>query len=253
VTALLRAELLKLRSTRLSLGLFLGTLAMVAVTVAVSVPRADAQDVPLTLDDPRLLAVVVGGSLGVPQVIAVLLGVLASTQEHRYGTATSTYLVEPRRPRVLVAKCLSSIIGGLAIAVVSLAFSVVVTIGLIGARDGEVNAGTLLWKVLAAGLLVLGLYGVIGVAVGALVRNQVAAVVGVLVWMLAVEYLLLPALPSLGRWTPLGATSALLRIEPTLDLSRSLLATPVAALVLIGYAVAAAALAMVVAPRRDVL
>lgn len=253
MTALLRAELLKLRSTRLSLGLFLGTLAMVAVTVAVSVPRADAQDVPLTLDDPRLLAVVVGGSLGVPQVIAVLLGVLTSTQEHRYGTATSTYLVEPRRPRVLVAKCLSSIIGGLAIAVVSLAFSVVVTIGLIGARDGDVNASTLLWKVLAAGLLVLGLYGVIGVAVGALVRNQVAAVVGVLVWMLAVEYLLLPALPSLGRWTPLGATSALLRIEPTLGLSRSLLATPVAALVLIGYAVAAAALAMVVAPRRDVL
>ena len=33
MSALLRAELLKLRSTRLPLGLFLGTLAMVAVTV----------------------------------------------------------------------------------------------------------------------------------------------------------------------------------------------------------------------------
>ena len=33
-----------------------------------------------------------------------LVGVLAFTQEFRYGTITSTYLGEPRRPRVLVAK-----------------------------------------------------------------------------------------------------------------------------------------------------
>jgi ABC-type transport system involved in multi-copper enzyme maturation permease subunit len=253
MTALVRAELLKLRSTRLPLGLLLGTLAMVAVTIAVSVPQAATQDVPLTLDDPRLLAVVVGESLGVPQVMAVLLGVLTSTQEHRYGTATSTYLVEPRRTRVLVAKCLSSIIGGLAIAVVSLAFSVVATLALIRFRDGDVTAGTLLWQVLAAGLLVLAMYGVIGVAIGAVVRNQVAAVVAVLVWMLAVEYLLLPAVPSIGRWTPLGATTAWLQIGPSLDLSASLLSTPVAGLVLLCYTVAAAALALVVAPRRDVL
>jgi ABC-type transport system involved in multi-copper enzyme maturation permease subunit len=253
VTALVRAELLKLRSTRLPLGLLVATLALVAVTIAVSVPQADAQDVPLTLDDPRLLAVTVGGSLGVPQVIAVLLGVLTATQEHRYGTVTSTYLVEPRRSRVLVAKCLSSVIGGLTIAVVSLAFSVVATVALIRSRDGDATAGSLLWQVLAGGLLVLALYGVIGVAIGALVRNQVAAVVAVLVWMLAVEYLLLPAFPSLGRWTPLGTTSAVLQQGPVLDLSASLLSAPVASAVLVGYTVAVAAAAMVVAPRRDVL
>lgn len=253
MTALVRAELLKLRSTRLPLGLLLGTLAMVAVTIAFSVPREGAQDVPLTLDDPRLLAVVVGESLGVPQVMAVLLGVLVSTQEHRYGTVTSTFLVEPRRIRVLVAKCLTSIIGGLTIAIVSLTFALVVTIGLIRSRDGDLTAGTLLWQVLGAGLLVLASYGVIGVAVGALVRNQVAAVVGVLVWLLAVEYLLVPALPLLGRWTLLGTTAAVLQIERTLDLSGRLLAPPVAALVLVGYAVAATVLALVVAPKRDVL
>ena len=251
--ALLQAELLKLRSTRLPLGLFLGTLAMVAVTIAVSVPKADAQDVPLTLDDPRLLAVVVGESLGVPQVMAVLLGVLVSTQEHRYGTVTSTFLVEPRRSRVLVAKCLTSIIGGLAIAVLCLAFALAVTIGLIRSRGGDLTAGTLLWQVLGAGLLVLALYGVIGVAVGALVRNQVTAVVAVLVWMLAVEYLLLPAIPSLGRWTPLGTTTALLQIGSTLDLGTSLLPPLVAGLVLVGYTVAVASWALVIAPRRDVL
>lgn len=251
--ALVLAELLKVRSTRLPLGLAVGTLAMVAVTVALSIPKSGARDVPLLLDDPRLLAVTVGGSLGVPQVVAVLLGVLMSTQEHRYGTITSTYLGEPRRHLVLAAKCLSSMLGGLAIAVVSLAFALVVTVALIGAREGNATAGTLLWKVLLGGLLVLALYAAIGVAVGALLRNQVTAVVAVLIWMLAVEYLLQPALPAVGRWTPLGATSAVLQIEPSLGLSESLLPTPVAVVVLVGYAVAAVALAMVVAPRRDVL
>ena len=253
MTALLRAELLKLRSTRLSLGLLLGTLAMVAVTVAVSVPKSDARDVPVALDDPRLLAVVVGESLGVPQVIAVLLGVLLATQEHRYGTVTSTFLVEPRRARVLVAKFLSSAIGALTIAVISMAFSVAVTAGVIRYRHGDLTAGTMFWQVLGAGLLVLTLYGVIGVAVGALIRNQITAVVAVLIWMLAVEYLLLPALPSLGRWTPFGTTTALLQTGPTLDLSAPLLAPAVAGLVLVGYTAVACALALVVAPRRDVL
>jgi ABC-type transport system involved in multi-copper enzyme maturation permease subunit len=253
VTALLRAELLKLRTTRLPLGLLVGTLALVAVTVAVSVPQPDAQDGPLALDDPRLLAVVVGESLGVPQVMAVLLGVLLATQEHRYGTTTSTFLVEPRRARVLVAKFLSSVIGGLVIAVISLAFSVAVTVGLIRYRHGDLTAGTMFWQVLGAALLVLTLYGLIGVAVGALIRNQVTAVVAVLIWMLAVEYLLLGALPSVGRWTPFGATSALLQIGLTLDLSGSLLTPPVAGLVLAGYTAVGCALALVLAPRRDVL
>jgi hypothetical protein len=44
-----------------------------------------------------------------------------------------------------------------------------------------------------------------------------------------------------------------LQIGPSLDLSGSLLATPVAALVVVGYTAVAASLALVVAPRRDVL
>jgi hypothetical protein len=68
--------------------------------------RAEGGDknAPVSLDDPGLLAGIVGIGFGVPEVIVVLLGGLAFTQEFRYGTATSTYLGEPRRTRVLVAK-----------------------------------------------------------------------------------------------------------------------------------------------------
>lgn len=250
---LFAAELLKLRSTRMPLWLLLATLALTAMTVIFNVPRADAKEAVISLDDPRLLAVVVGITLGVAEVMVAILGVLASTQEIRYGTASSTYLVEPRRARVLVAKCLSSVLAGLVIATVTLVFSAVVGVGFIRYRDGNVTAGAQFWQVCAVALLVMSVYGVIGVAVGALVPNQIAAVVGVLVWMLAVEYVLVPALPTVGRWTPWGAASGALQLAPSLSLDGRLLSARVGALVLVGYAAAAVVLTVVVVPRRDVL
>ena len=71
MNALTRAELLKLRSTRMLAWLLLATLAMVALTVAFSVPSATATNNALSLDEPALLARIVGVSFGVPQVTMV--------------------------------------------------------------------------------------------------------------------------------------------------------------------------------------
>ena len=59
--------------------------------------------------------------------------------------------------------------------------SVPVGIALIRSRDGNVTVAAPLWQVVGAVFVVMAAYSVIGVAVGALVRNQIAAVVGVLV------------------------------------------------------------------------
>jgi ABC-2 type transport system permease protein len=74
-----------------------------------------------------------------------------------------------------------------------------------------------LGRALAGTLLATGLCGLPGVAVGALVRNQVAALVGVLVWAVVVEGLLLNLLnaPSLGKWLPSAAAAA--RTNPSGD------------------------------------
>ena len=48
--------------------------------------------------------------------------------------------------------------------------------------------------------------------VGALVRNQIAAVVAALAWTFIVEQLLVALLPEVGRWTPGGAASAVLQL-----------------------------------------
>ena len=183
----------------------------------------------------------------------VLLGGLAFTQEFRYGTITSTYLGEPRRTRVLVAKWLSVALASVVITIATLALSATFGIALISSRNGDVTLATQFWQMAGAALVVMAAYGVIGVAVGALVRNQIAAVVGVLVWMLAVEQTVIAAFPAIGRWMPGGATSAFLQLGSALSLDGKLLSAPVGGLVLLGYTAVAVTLALLLTPRRDVL
>ncbi|MGZ8803450.1 MAG: hypothetical protein ACXWZL_12800, partial [Mycobacterium sp.] len=129
----------------------------------------------------------------------------------------------------------------------------VATTTLIRTRDGNATSDAEFWQVVAAAFVVMALYGVIGLAVGALLRSQILAVVASLVWVLAADRLLIDALPAIGRWTPGGATFGLLQLGPTVATSGTLLDAPIGGLLLVGYTAAAAALALIVAPRRDVL
>ena len=93
------------------------------------------------------------------------------------------------------------------------------------------------------------LYGVLGVALGALVRSQTAAVALSLGWVLVLEGLFVGFLPALGRWLPGGAAAALSSTTVQAD---DLLPMWAAALVLAAYAVAFAAAGTRTVVRRDV-
>ena len=250
--ALVCAELLKLR-TRTASGLLVATLALVALTVAVNIPKPGAARAPVSLHDPGVLAGTVGIGLGVPEVFVVLLGGLAFTQEFRYGTVVSTYLGEPRRSRVLIAKWLSLMLASLLVTGASLTVSVPLSSALINARGGDIVIGARFWETVGATFVVMAGYAVIGVAVGALVRNQIATVVGVLVWMLVVEQIVVPSYPVVGRWFPGGAADAWLRLGPALHLDDQLLPAPVGGGLLVGYTLAAITLGLRFTPSRDVL
>lgn len=247
--ALLAAELLKLRTTRTMALLVLATLGLAVLTVATSVPGLLEENPAISLDDPDLLAIIVGNGFGAPLVLMTLLGVLAFTQEFRYGTVTSTYLGEPRRARVLIAKALSLLIASAVITVVTLAVTLPLSIALIRVQEGELNVTVQFWQTVAAAFGAMAAYGVIGVAIGALVTNQIAAVVGVLVWMLAVEQMVIPFYPEAGRWMLFAAASSLMQIGYDVEL----LSVAMGGLVLLGYTAVTVVLAMVVTPRRDVL
>ena len=118
MTALVRAELLKLRTVKLPLWLLLTTLLLVLLGVLATVLTAGLEGAPLRRDDPELMARAVANASG-GNVVVLILGILTLTQEFRFGTATPSFLVTPKRGRVLVAKLIAIALVGAVFAVVS--------------------------------------------------------------------------------------------------------------------------------------
>ena len=250
MSALVRAELLKLRTVALPYWLLLTTLAFVLLGVLATLLTAGLEGAPLQRDDPQLLARAVASASG-GNIIVLVLGILALTQEFRFWTATPSFLVTPRRGAVLAAKLLSIALTGLVFAVLSLVFALAVswlTISLRG--DVLVFDGTVVEVMLGVGL-VLALYGPIGVAVGALVRNQIAAVVAALAWTFIVEQLVVALWPEVGRWMPGGAASAVLQLGEVATTRGDLLPVWGGAVLLVAYAVVLSVVGAMVTLRRD--
>jgi hypothetical protein len=98
---------------------------------------------------------------------------------------------------------------------------------------------------------VLVVYAIIGVGVGALLRNQVGAIVGSLVYLLVVESIVsgIGVLQGAYKWLPGGAVQAI-----TSDFQAPDLLQPwQGGLLLLGYGLLAALLGTLFAVRRDVV
>jgi ABC-2 type transport system permease protein len=251
VTSLVRAELIKLRSIRMPLWLLLTALGLVVLLVLVTAPTGDTAGDALSLHDFDLLARVVGVGTAAGQIVVLVLGILSFTQEFRFGTASSTFLVAPDRRRVLVAKALALVVAGLVFAAATMTLNLLLSVIVIHARGGAIVWSGELFAVLAAAVAVMALYGPIGVALGALVRSQIAAVAGALVWLLAVEGFLITLLPAIGRWMPGGATAGLLQEGRAATTHGALLPAWAGGLVLLGYATVIGLLASAVTLRQD--
>jgi ABC-2 type transport system permease protein len=186
-------------------------------------------------------------SIGVVTSFSMLiLGVMLSAGEDRHRTSQSTYLAEPRRGRVLLAKLTTAALvggaGGAALFGLDLALAVPVFAAR-GVHQLPVDVGGL-WIGTA---LLTACFGLLGVALGALTRNTVAAIIGALVWAGVIELSLLqPIFPSFAKWLPTGAARSL-----TVADHHALLQPGTAALVLIGWAAAVALLASRITLRRE--
>jgi ABC-2 type transport system permease protein len=246
---LIRAEFTKLATTRLIYGLAAAMAAFAVLTVAANILGVEGAP-PLSADS---LPVLVAGPVTLLSGATLLLGILGMGGEFRHQTVTQTFLVTPDRGRVVAAKLVAYPLAGIALALTILAFTAAVATGwlaakgitpsLLDARHGHALIDVLLGAVLAAGLC-----GLVGVGVAALVRNQVAALVGVAVWVLLVEGLLMSLLsaPSLAKWLPSAAAAALTNPGGG-QLSRW-----GGALLLAGYALALALVGSRLVVRRDI-
>jgi ABC-2 type transport system permease protein len=244
VTGQLRAELLKQRSTQTTLFLLLAMVGLVALASALHVLAPSPSS--LASLKHQLQVFEVGTRIGM--LFAGLVGAMAITAELRYGTIRPTFLVTPSRGPVLAAKLAVSALAGILFGLLAEGLMAGATTVALSARgiDNQLTRGDYL-QLLAGGTTAAALWALIGLGFGALVRNQVATLVGLCAWMLLVENLLLPFVPAAGRFTPGAAGLALAG-----SVADKLLAPAPAALALALYAAAAAAAGWLATLRRDV-
>jgi ABC-2 type transport system permease protein len=249
MTAQLRAELLKQRSTDTNLGLLSAMLGLVLLAVLLHGLGLPAEDVS---NSSEQLTVVLGWGEKLSAVFAALLGAMSITSEIRHGTIRPTFLVTPQRARVLVAKVLSSMFFGAGFGLIATAFAAGVGSGVLGARgiESQLDPGDYALFV-GGGTAAAALWAPIGLGIGAVVRNQVPTLIGICAWLLFVEGLLvgdIAGVGDVGRFAPGAAAAAITGHDP------DTLVAPAAGLVLLALYAAAAALAGTLATvRRDVV
>lgn len=244
MTAELRAELFKQRSIRTTAGLFAGTLGLVVLAVVlhgVGLPTRD-----LGTRDNQLMVFGRGEFLGA--LFAALLGAMSITAEIRHGTIRPTFLVSPGRGRVVAAKVGISAVLGAGLGLLASALATGLGLALLAARgvDLQLDGGDYALLV-GGGMAASALWAAIGVGVGALARDQVPTLIGISAWLLFVEGLFGGNLAGVQKFAPGGLGMAISGQEPD-----TLLAPGISLLLLVLYAVAAAAIGWLATTRRDI-
>jgi len=261
----IKAEFRKFFTTRMWWGMAIGVFvcgAALAVVFALLVPGRPAQGPgsPLApgLDDPTMVATVYTAGLGVAYLLTLTLGVMSIGSEYRHMTITSTFLATPKRVHVMVAKVISLLGIGVFYGLIFLVGSVGVgatTIAIKGFSPFP-EAGDIT-RTLALSLLVLGLWALIGLGVGILIPNQVAAILiavgaawivlplgGLLLGFVSWGKSIVPYLPSEATSAMVGALNSNTNVE--------LLSWWAGALVLVAYATVMAGVGSALTVRRDV-
>jgi ABC-2 type transport system permease protein len=248
---LVRAEWTKLFTTRVWIGILLGACVMVAgftVLLTAFAGNAESGLPPVGSEVYEKLAFATAANV---VVLFLILGIIGMTQEYRHRTATPTFLTTPRRWRVVVAKLVGYALAAVPFALTVLAVNYLVVLIHAGARGAAPALTGENLRVLASSGVALVIYAVIGVGVGALLRNQVGAIVGGLVYLFVAEPVIrqIPATAGAYKWMPGGALEAL---TATFQ-GPELLEPWQGGLLLLGYGLAAAFLGTVLAVRRDVV
>lgn len=194
--SVLRAELLKVLTTRLLLWFALGLVAFVALVVSIHVGSTDRLSLATESTQKSVLQ-----AAGLAAVAAALVGSILVTTEYSHGTINQSFLAVPVRARLLAAKLATALLvtAGLAIAA-ALATVVVAAIWFEGRGEVlQLDATTLtpLFGALAASALAGG----IGLGVGTLLRRQTATTVLILVWLLVGENII-GLIPGAARYAP---------------------------------------------------
>jgi ABC-2 type transport system permease protein len=193
---LLEAELIKLRTTRTFAALAGVSVGLsILITVLVCVLTEPEQDAVLT----DVFTADLSG------IFILLLAAIGITGEWRHRTITSSLLAAPDRVRFLAAKTIAFAAAGVVLSLLIAAAIGVAGFTILSIRDLPTPGFGEWIAQVGRNALVAALFGGLGVALGALARNQAVTIVGVLVLIFVVDSAVTALVPSVGRYSPFSA------------------------------------------------
>jgi len=204
---LARAELRKLFTTKALPVSFAIAIALAIASVLINATVAGKSGSPRLGTDASTYQMLKFGAIAC--VVMLILGILAAGGEFRHRTIIPAVLATPHRARIFAVKVV--VVAGLGAAFGAVIFGLglgtaVLTLSAHGVHHlppgiGSLYAGTVISSVC---------FAMIGVALGALTRNRIGAIVLAIAWVLFVEQVILQNIaPGVEKWLPTGAAIGL--------------------------------------------
>ena len=261
--AIMRSEWLKLRTTAVPwvlTGIALIVNALLILVIFLTRPDAGpgsgsgslvspGYTVPHTTQQLRNLV----GSGFQGYLFALLLGTLIVTTEFRHKTVTTSFLVTPVRAALVAGKLLTAAVLGAVLAVVMLVATVIGGGLALAARGGSFSDMVHQIPAVAPGMiLVFALFAILGVGIGSVLTNQVAAIIVVLGWFIILEGILVSLVHGAERWVPTGAATAAANLTRGRGINFGLFNWWQGALLMLFYGLAFATVGSLILTRRDI-
>lgn len=247
MTRLIRAEVARLATTRtfriLAIGALVLIVAAVALTALATTYTGGGSPARATL-----------ALAGLAQTFALIAGALAVTTEFRHKTIVPAVLITPRRGRVLAAKLVTLAGAGLVFGLAASGIAAAITMPVLASRHigSGIDGAQLAAIISSAAATAIG--AALGVGAGAIIRNQVGAII-TLLSVLYVAEPLLGFIPHVGPAVQeFGVGGLATGASGTTDfpVTSHLLAQAPAVAVLAGYALVALLAGAVVLRHRDI-
>ena len=189
-------EWVKVRTTSSWWGLLLLAIGLIALNVVLTAAVTPVGEATTpeeaafagleagTADGQRAI---IGAGFQSAYLLSAVLGTIIGAVDFRHRTATWTFLMVPGRGSVAGAKLLVAGAVGLIYGIVGQAASFGLAALTFAARGIDVQVDADLWRSLGLGVLGIAVWALVGAAVGLLLRNQIAAILGVVGWIFLLD------------------------------------------------------------------
>lgn len=209
----LKAEVRKLRYQRSTYGILAGACAIAVISTisVIATTQLPRREFLFKLTDEATMQTAVATTTA-GYIFALIIGIVMSTAEFRHSTAVATYLAQPHRRTVMVAKMIVASVVGVVVQFVSTAVGMAANLLYVQRYAHYALPFDTYVRIMAGSVLVGAVLAVMGVAVGSLIRSQVVAIMVSLLWLQLIEGLLVVFADWLGKWSIRGAITSVLDI-----------------------------------------